>query len=69
MIQKIFDPLAGSEKLDNGAIFYRVVDSELSKGLFDDEKLKEEFERLKNSNSAALEVAEDANDDLRLAIL
>jgi hypothetical protein len=22
LLQKIFDPLAGSEKLDNGAVFY-----------------------------------------------
>ena len=29
-MQKIFDPLSGGKKLDNGALFFKVEDSELS---------------------------------------
>lgn len=68
MLQKIFDPLAGSERLDNGAIFYRVVDAELSKDTFDEEKLRAEYERLKSFNSAPLE-GEEGSEEIRIALL
>lgn len=69
VLQKIFEPLAGSEKLDNGAIFYRVLDSELSKDTFDEERLRAEYERLKEGSAAPIEGGEDANDEIRLTLL
>lgn len=69
VLQKIFDPLAGSEKLDNGALFYRVVDQELSKVVFDEDRLKEEYERLKNANATPIEGGEDNADEVRLTLL
>jgi len=40
-MQKIFDPLAGAEKLENGALFYKVEDRELSIELKDEVKLRQ----------------------------
>lgn len=69
VLQKIFDPLAGSERLDNGALFYRVVDQELNKVVFDEDRLKEEYERLKNANATPIEGGEDNADEVRLTLL
>lgn len=67
ILQRAFDPLAGSERLDNGAIFYKVIDSEVA--LASDEKLRAEWERAKNSNSGVLEASEDDFNELRIALM
>jgi len=67
--QKLFDPLAGAEKLENGALFYRVSDKELSADLSNEDALKAEFERLKALNSGVLEASEDDLNELRMALL
>jgi len=59
--------LAGSERLENGAIFYRVADSEVE--LPNEEKLRAEWERAKNSNSGVLEASEDDINELRIALM
>ena len=66
MLQRIFDPLAGARKLENGAYFYKVADSEIH---VDEEKARAEYERLKNVNSGTLEVSEDDLDELRIALI
>jgi hypothetical protein len=48
---------------------YRLLDKELPKELFDDERLKAEYERLKAVNSGVLEISEEESDELRMAIL
>lgn len=67
LLQRAFDPLAGSERLENGAIFYRVADSEVE--LPNEEKLRAEWERAKNSNSGVLEASEDDINELRIALM
>lgn len=63
------DPFAGARRLENGALFYEVQDSELSRDLNNDEKLRAEFERLKQGNETELEVDEADIDELRVALL
>jgi len=63
----VFDPLAGAERLENGALFYKVDQKEIA--IPDEEKLHAEYERLKAYNSGALEVAEDDANELRMALL
>lgn len=65
----MFDPLAGAERLENGALFYQVQDKELSEDLQSEDKLRAEYERLKAVNSGALEVSEEDADELRKALL
>lgn len=67
LLQKAFDPLAGAQRLENGAIFYQVQDSELN--VHDEEKLKAEWERLKSLNSGVLEASEDDANELRIALI
>lgn len=69
LLQKIFDPLAGAERQENGTLIYRLVDKELPKELFNDDKLKAEYEKLKAINSGVLEISEEESDELRMAIL
>lgn len=66
-MQKVLEPLAGSKKLENGALFYEVEESELD--LLNDEKLRAEFERLKAVNEAPLEAEDEDDDTLRIALL
>lgn len=40
LLQKLLDPFAGAQRLDNGALFYEVADKELRQDVFDDEKLR-----------------------------
>ena len=69
LLQRVFDPLAGAQRLDNGALFYKLEDKELNSELENEEKLRAEFERLKSSNSSSLEVSEDDANELRIALL
>lgn len=68
-MQRIFDPLAGAEKLPNGALFYKLEDKELGTYVGDEEKLRKEFEKLKASNEGTLEVSEEDENELRIALL
>lgn len=45
------DPFADAKRLENGALFYVVEDKELSPIIKDDEKLRDEFNRLKEGNA------------------
>lgn len=40
ILQKVLDPFAGAQKLENGALFYEVEEKELNPALRDDEKLR-----------------------------
>lgn len=40
LMQKILDPFDGSRRLENGALFYEVVDKELRSDVFNEEKLR-----------------------------
>ncbi len=66
-MQRVFDPLAGAPRLANGAIFYELLDKELT--IPSDEKLKEELEAMKAANSSALDISEEEADQLRIAML
>lgn len=68
-LQKIFDPMAGAERLENGALFYKLEDSELTAVVNDEEKLRKEFEKLKALNEEPLEVSEEDENELRIALL
>ena len=57
MMQKVFNPLAGAERLDNGALFYKLSDEELSKTLNNEAVLRREFERVISQD--ALEIEDD----------
>ena len=46
-----------------------MVDSELSKGVFDEETLRAEYDRLKNANATPIEGGEEAADEVRIALL
>lgn len=69
LLQKIFDPMAGAERLENGALFYKLEDKELTPDLNNDDKLKAEFERFKALNEGVLEVSEEDETELRMALL
>ena len=60
--------MAGAERLENGAIFYKVEDKELG-DINNEEKLRAEFARLKEANSGVLESSEEDVDQLRIALL
>lgn len=65
-MQRVFDPFAGTERLENGALHYILQDQELSKVLKDDEKLKEEFDRHKNNEAV---ITEDDENEIRAKVL
>jgi hypothetical protein len=67
LLQRAFDPLAGAERLENGSIFYRVADQEVS--LQSEEKLREEWARVKSANSGVLEASEEDINELRIALM
>lgn len=64
--QRIFEPLAGAKRLENGAVFYKVEHKEVTREL-DEEKLRAQFERA--SSEEALEFGEEEADALRFALL
>jgi hypothetical protein len=64
----MLNPLDGAERLDNGALFYRIEDKELSPIINNEDKLRDEFEKLKAS-SETWDVSEEEQDAFRLAIL
>jgi hypothetical protein len=53
--------------LANGAVFYSLSDYELGATLADEEKLKEEYQKVKSGGD--VEVAAEAETELRLALL
>lgn len=67
-MQFMFDPFAGAKRLDNGALFYEVKDEELPAVLKDEDKLREEFEKIKEQENNPIEPTED-NDDLKIALI
>lgn len=70
-MQKIFEPFAGAERLENGAILYVVEDKELNQDLLNDEdRLRAEHDRLKESNTTTLALAsEEDEEEMRIALL
>lgn len=67
-MQKIFDPLAGAEKLENGTLFYRLEDKEISAAVKDENKLRELYEKIISGAEEAWEGEED-EESVRIAIL
>lgn len=65
----MLDPFAGAQRLANGALFYKVEDSELSAVLNDDEKLRAEYEKLSNFTVQPLEFSEEEEDELMAAMV
>ena len=63
MKQRIFEPLAGARKLDNGTLFYEISEKELQNEL-NETSLRSTFEKLRDME--ALEGDEEA--DIRLAM-
>ena len=54
LMQRIIDPFAGHSKDENGSIIYTVQDKELAFfNLDNDEKLRKQFESLKNGDEIA----------------
>lgn len=68
LLQRILDPLAGAEKQPNGALLYKFEDREIAKDI-EEERLRREFEKLKQFNEEPLEASEDDENDLRIQIL
>lgn len=66
LLQKIFDPLAGATRLENGTMFYRLEDKELSVLVKDETKLREQYDKLISGVDV---VQEDDEAALRLLIL
>jgi hypothetical protein len=67
LLQKIFDPLATAQKLANGSVFYNLTDKEVQAQLPDEAQLKEEYQKAKTGGE--VEVAAEAENELRLALL
>lgn len=65
-MQKIFDPFAGAERLENGALLYVLKDSELTQLLNDDEKLRAEFDKYKSNSEV---ISEEDEVEIRAKIL
>lgn len=68
-MQQILDPWAGGKRLANGALFYEVIEKELTPYINNEEKLRAEWEKLKANIEAPLEINEDDMDELRIALL
>ena len=64
----MLNPLDGAERLDNGALFYKIEDKELSAGVREEERLRAEYDSLRNA-SDAWDVSEEEEDAFRLALL
>lgn len=60
------DPFADAKRLENGALFYVVEDKELSPIIKDDEKLRDEFNRLKEGNAV---FEEEDEQEIRIKVL
>jgi hypothetical protein len=60
--------LAGAEKLDNGALFYKLEDKELDKIFDDEDKLRAEYDKLASGADQSQEGDED-DEALRMIIL
>jgi hypothetical protein len=67
LLQKIMDPLAGAERLENGAVFIKVEDIDLDPNVHSDNALRKEFERLTNNADETIDTEEE--DEIRRAIL
>ena len=69
MLQKALDPFAGSQRLENGALYREVLHSELNPSINDEEKLRAEYARLKDLGEQSIEASEDNIDEFRLTML
>ena len=61
--------MAGAERLENGALFYKVEDKELSPLVTDEDKLRREYEILKDTSDNAWDISEDEENALRLELV
>ncbi len=68
LLQRVFDPLAGAEKDENGTLVYTVQDKELI-NVDNEEKLRAEWERLKAGIENPWDVSEEDQDAIRGALL
>lgn len=68
LLQRAFDPFATATRLENGTLFMKFTKDDLNKNIFNEEKLREEFERNKNSDEI-WEINEDEENALRIAIM
>ncbi len=68
LLQALYDPFAGTKRLDNGAIFYEVQDSELDNILNSEEKLRAQYERLKQGISETIDIEESEAEELRVLL-
>jgi hypothetical protein len=64
----MLDPLDGAERLENGAIFYKIEDKELNPIITKENILRAEYNRLKNTTEV-MEVSDEEENSLRLALL
>lgn len=65
-MQLIFDPFVGAQRLDNGALFYEVIDKELDPSLQNEERLRLQYEKLKLNIENPSEVSEEDLEEIRL---
>ena len=69
LLQRILDPFAGAERLENGTLFVKVEDSDLNMEVLSEERLRAEYEKLKSSIECPLEGDEENFEEVRLAML
>ena len=62
----MFDPFAGAERLENGALLYVLQDKEISSSVHNEEKLREEFNKLKEGNQ---NIEAEDEDEVRIKIM
>lgn len=63
LLQRIFEPLVGSIKLDNGSIYLEILDKDVTLDC-DEEKARKRYELLKKDEMTDLD---DGSDDTRIA--
>ena len=66
LAQRVFEPLAGAKRNENGTLVYEVLDKELSYGL-EEARLRSQFERAQNQSP--IEQTEEEAEELRIALM
>lgn len=66
LAQRIFDPLAGATRNENGTLVYQVEDKEFTRGM-DEVRIRAQYERALNQE--ALEGSEEDAEELRIALM
>ena len=66
MAQRVFEPLAGARRNENGTLVHRITDKDIAINL-NESRLRAEFDRLKDAEP--LDNSDPDSEELRIALM